>query len=97
MAIAHQRLVPHARRVEERADAHRELIRREPRDVLRVEPVELLGVEDDVATADAVEREDGAELLTREQLLVRARRPAEQREKVHHRLGQVPLPRVLHD
>ena len=36
------------------------------------------------------------ELVAREQLLVVARRPAEQREEVHHRFGQVALLRVLH-
>ena len=35
------------------------------------------------------------QLVAREDLLIVARRPAEQREKVEHRLGQIALPRVL--
>ena len=51
----------------------RELVRREPHQVLLVEPVELLGVEDRVAAADALERERRDELVAREHLPIVAR------------------------
>ena len=92
-----ERVVPEPLFEEQRLDAARDLVAREPRDVLAVEPLELLGVEHGVARADAVERERLHQFLAREQLAVAfARRPAEQRQEVEHRLGQEPLPLVLH-
>ena len=66
-----------------------ELVGRQPGNVLLVEPVELFGVEDGVAAADAFERERCDQLVAREQFLVAARRPSEQRQEVDHRLGQI--------
>ena len=57
VSIAEIVVVPQPGGFEPRLDADRELVRREPHDVLLVEPVELLRVEHGVAAADAVERE----------------------------------------
>ena len=73
------------------------LVRRQPRDMLRVHPVEFFAIEHGVADADPFERERRHELVTREDLLIVAWRPSEQRQKIHHRLRQITLARVLHD
>ena len=83
---------------EKRLQSVHELGVGQPQQVLMVEPVELLGVEHGVAAADAVEREGRDELVTGEQLPVAlARRPAEQRQEVHHRVRQIAERRVLRD
>ena len=71
--------------------------RRHPRDVLLVEPVQLLRIEDGVAAADAFEREQLDQLLAREHFAVATRRPSEQRQEIHHGLGKVPETLVLDD
>src|SRR5581483_4612571 len=70
-------VLPQAGRLERRPQTRRELARREPHDVLLIEPIQLFWIEDSVAAADARERERRDELVAREQLLVAApRRPA---------------------
>ena len=86
---------PETGRFELRTHPRQQLVGREPRQVLRVEPVELLGIEDGVAAADALEREARDELVAREASLVAAGRPAEQRQEIHHRFRQIALPLVL--
>jgi hypothetical protein len=61
-----------------------------------VEPIELLGVEHGVAAADAFEVEALDQFFPRKQFVVAAGAPAEQRQEVEHRLGQVALLLVLH-
>ena len=63
-------------------------LRREPHDVLVVEPVELGLVEHHGARRELLELEVGDQAVHAEHLVL-AVRPAEQREVVHHRLGQV--------
>src|SRR5205085_7303195 len=83
--------------LEERLQTAAEFVWRQARDVLLVHPIELLGVEHSVTAGDAVEIEGFGELIEREQLAVAAaRRPAEKREEVDHRLRQVTLTRILH-
>ena len=79
------------------SDAREQLLGRHPRDVLRVHPEELLGVEDRRRGAHALERELALHLLARQDLAVAARRPAEQREEVEERLGQDALVAPLLD
>src|SRR5262245_4778545 len=96
-AVADELVAPQALRLERRLDAGRELVRREPRDVLLIEPVELLLVEDRVPSADAFQREQRDELVAREDLAIRggrAGRPAEERQEIRHRFRQESLPRV---
>src|SRR5581483_3938384 len=97
MPLAQVGLVPQALAPEPRLEPPRKLVGRQPRDVLLVEPVELLWVKHGVAAADPLEREDLLELVYREDLLVRPRRPPEQRQEVDHRLGQIALAPVLAD
>ena len=49
-----------------------QVVARQPGDVLLVEPLELLGIEDGVPAADALEREARDQLVAREHLLVAA-------------------------
>ena len=65
--------------------------------VMAVRPRELLLVEHAGAVADGVEREAARELVDRQQLVVAAGRPADQREVVDQRLRQVPLRTELAD
>ena len=72
--------------------------------VVAVHPRELLGVEDAGAVADVLEREAARELVDRHQLGIvgrlaaaGARRPADQREVVGQRLGQVAALAELRD
>jgi hypothetical protein len=90
-----QRVRPQTGGLQFRTDTPDQVVSGQPRDVLRVEPVELLGIEDSVAAADALERETRNQLVAREDLLVAAGRPAEQRQEVHHRLGEIALALVL--
>src|SRR5262245_28870556 len=91
------RIVPKACVMKPRPHASSELFERQPEHVLLVEPIELLGIEDRPAAANAREPKDLGELDARKNLAVAAtRRPAEQREKVDHGLRQVSLSRVLH-
>src|SRR5581483_2340702 len=88
MAARHVLVVPEPVGLEPRLDASRELVRRHPPQMVLVEPLELLGIENGVAAADAVEREHRRELVAREDLAIAApRRPPEEREKIHHRFG----------
>ena len=80
----------------ERLHAGGKIRRRQPHDVLLVEPVELVLAEDGVAAADAFERERGDELVAREDLLIGSRRPAEEREEVDHGLGKIAEAVILH-
>src|SRR6185369_8769296 len=85
-------------RSEQRLQPLRELVRREPHDVLLVEPLELLGIENRIAAADTVERKQLDQLVLTEQLAVaRSGRPPEQPEKVHHRFREKSLTCVFHD
>ena len=88
-------IAPEAGVPEERRDAVRELAGRQPHHLLLVEPIELVGIEDRVSAADALERETVHELRLREELLVRPGRPSKQREEIDHRLGKIPKPLVL--
>ena len=81
---------------EERLHACGEIAGGQPADVLLIEPVELVLTEDGVAAADALERERGDELVAREELLIVAGRPAEEREEVDHRFGKIAEALVLH-
>ena len=62
-------------------------------DPLAVQPLEAVLVEDRAALVDVVEVEARRQLVEREDLLLRARRPAEQRQEVDDRLGQEALRR----
>ena len=82
MTRAEITVAPETRGFEPRLETRGELVRRQPHDVLLVEPVELFGVEHGVAAADPLERERRDELVAREQLAIAAAgRPAEQRRK----------------
>src|SRR4051812_9014185 len=74
----------------------RQFVERQPLNVLLIEPVELLWIEDRVATADPFKRERCNQFVAREQLAIVSWRPAEQREEVDHRFWQVPKALVLH-
>ena len=75
-------------RLHEGAQVRGELRRRALLQVVRVQPVELLEVEDARRLADVVEVEGGDEFLAREDLLV-AVRPPEPGEEVDQRIGVV--------
>ena len=96
-ARAFERCVPQSRGFEGGTKACDDLRGRHSRDVLRVHPLEFLGIEHGIAAADPLERKCRDQFLPREDLLVGARRPSEQREEVDHRVGQVTLSRVLGD
>ena len=66
-----------------------EVERRQRAQVDAVHPLELLGVEDGGRGVDALEREEADQLREREQLALGVEVPAEQREEVDDRLGQV--------
>ena len=79
-----------------RAALGRDAPRRRDLHVVAVHPRELLGVEHAGAVADVLEREAPRQLVHRHQLRIvghlaaaRARRPADEREVVGERLGQV--------
>ena len=74
---------------EEDDEALGEVERRQRAQVDAVHPLELLGVEDRRRRVDALEREEPDQLLAREQLALGVEVPAEQREEVDDRLGQV--------
>ena len=69
-----------------------ERILRETREVLAAQPSKLLRIEDCALPDHAVERELLDELPAGHDLLVSAGRPTEEREEVHHRLGEDPVP-----
>ena len=69
----------------------------EPADPLAVQPLEALAVEDRAALLDVLEVEPAGELVEREDLLLGAGRPAEQRQEVDHRLGDEALGPVVGD
>src|SRR5438445_3286209 len=73
--ISKIRVVPEIFGSEPRLQTSAELVRREPRHVLLVEPIELLGIEHGVAAADALDRKRVDELLAREELAIVAGRP----------------------
>ena len=81
--------------LEVRREAPTELGLGQPLHVLLVHPLELVGVESRRRGTDRVEVEPRDELLAREDLVV-AVRPAEPREEVDDRLGQVAQLLVLH-
>ncbi len=64
---------------------------------MAVRPGELFLVEDAGGVPDVLERETPRELVDRQQLVVAARRPADQRKVVHQRLGQISLRAELAD
>jgi hypothetical protein len=70
VAFAQIRLVPHACSVEKRPQPSRQLVGRETEQVLLIEPVELVGIEDRIASADAAEVERGDQLVACEQFLI---------------------------
>src|SRR5206468_7619047 len=75
------RVAPEPSRFKYRFQPHAELVGREPREVLRVEPIQLFQIEYSAPAADALERECRHELLSREQLSITfgaVRRPAKQ-------------------
>ena len=74
---------------EVRDEALGEVERRQRAQVDAVHPLELLGVEDRRRRIDALEREEADQLLAREQLALGVEVPAEQREEVDDRLGEV--------
>ena len=55
--------------------------RRQPHEMLLIEPIQLR-IEHGVSAADPLERKSRDQLVAREDFLVVARRPAEQREEV---------------
>ena len=72
-----------------------QLVRAQPRQILGVEPVELLRIEHRVAAADAVERERLDQLVARHHFAIVAGRPSQQAEKIHHGVGKVSEPLVF--
>src|SRR6185437_8558813 len=84
-----ERVAPQARIDQAALDTAEQLGGRQPGDVLLVEPVKLLGIEDRVAAADPFEREQLDQFVAREHLAIAARGPSEQRQEIHHRLGQI--------
>ena len=72
VTIAEIALVPQRRVLQARLEPAAELVRRQTRDVLLIEPVELLRVEDRIPAADPFEAEPGGEAVTTEQLVVSA-------------------------
>ena len=69
--VTGQRLPPQAGRLESGRESRQQFFVRKREQVLMVEPVQLLGVEDGVAAADALEREAIDELADRQQLFIR--------------------------
>src|SRR5262249_37504371 len=91
-------LAPEAGVAKQRFHPLRQVVHRHARDVLLVEPLELLWIEYRVASADALERESADKLLAGEDLFITAsRRPAKQGEKVHHGFGQDSPALILAD
>src|SRR5437870_2761214 len=78
-------VVPDSSLLQKWLESSAQLVGRQPRDVLLVEPIELLLIEDRVAAADAFEPERRRQLVAREYLLIGARRPSKQRQEIHHR------------
>src|SRR5205823_13402971 len=72
-----QRLAPQSGLAQPRFNPLEQRCRRQPSDVLLVEPVELLRIEHGVAAADPVEREERDQLVSREELAIAARVPSE--------------------
>ena len=94
--LGHERMRAKTCVVEERLRGGSEILDRHPRDVLPVHPIELLGVEDGVSTADPFEREAVDQFLRRHQLAIVTGRPPKQREEVHDRGCEVSLPLIFH-
>jgi hypothetical protein len=65
-------IAPQARLPQARLYARQELRGRQACDVLLIEPVQLLGIEDGVSAADALEGEELRELVAREHFAVAA-------------------------
>src|SRR5688572_14360215 len=82
---------------DERAQLRCELLGRCGGEVASIHPLELLRIEDGALAVDVVEREARDELSARQDLFIRARRPAEQRKKIEQRFGQDSLIAVLAD
>ena len=80
---------------DERPQPVDEVVRLEPTDPLAVEPLEPLAVEDGAALVDVVELEALDDLVDRQDLLLGAGRPAEQREVVDQRLADEALGDVV--
>src|ERR1700676_4992434 len=98
MSLVDIALVPEAGRFKDRLEPDGKLVGCQPGDVLLTEPLQFFRIEHRITAADSFQPESGGELIsTEKELTVAPGRPAEQREKVDHRLGQVSLPRVLHD
>jgi hypothetical protein len=74
--------------VEHRAQESREILDRHSRDVLSFHPIELLVLNTALPPLIAIQRKAGQSTPSRHQLAIITRRPTEQREEVHHRLGR---------
>ena len=97
MLLAQKRLVPECCRFQPRTDADCERFGRQLENVLLIEPVEFFRIEDRAAAADAGEIEYFGQFPAGEQFTIAGSwRPAQQRQKIHHGLGQIALSRVLH-
>ena len=72
MPLSHVAVAPELCRLEERLEANGQLAGRQPRDVLLIEPVQLLWIEHRVAAADSPQRELRHQFVPREDLAVRA-------------------------
>src|SRR5262245_4971938 len=95
--IAGELGAPESRLTQDRLETPRELVDRQPQDVLLVEPVKLLRAEDSVPAADTLERERRDQLIACEELSIVAWRPAEERKEIHHGLREVTEALVFHD
>src|SRR6188508_295476 len=71
---------PESTLMQDRLEPSREFVERQAQDVLLIEPIELLGIEDCIPTADALQGERPDQVVAREQFAVVARRPAKQGE-----------------